>query len=107
MTRKNKNKAKKIELSDTTTTSSGSGGEGLKGSDGTRGASAPSPAPNAIFVKGVFQFGKYSKRNIEEVFQEDPKYCEWYVRTIKPEESKHKAYAVDKLTHLFEEAETN
>lgn len=83
-----KNKAKKIEVNSTTSSGSGEG-----------------PASNAIFVKNIFQFGKHSGKNIEDVFKEDPKYCEWYVRTINPTESKHKAYVVDKLTRLFEDQE--
>lgn len=89
MTKQRKINKQPIEVSDTTSSGSDSG-------DG--------PAPNAIFVKGIFQFGRHSGKLIEEVFEEDPNYCKWYLKNINPTESKHKAYVVDKLTRLFEQS---
>lgn len=59
------------------------------------------PKNDGKFVHGVFQFGKYNGRRIDEVFKEDQTYCQWYLKTID-NGSKHKIYVKNKLRELFE-----
>lgn len=53
------------------------------------------------YSPGVFNFGKYKNRKIEEIFEEDKAYCQWYVANVD-DSSKHKVYVKTKLNNLFD-----
>lgn len=60
-----------------------------------------SDKPQFNYVKGTFSFGKYKDHQIEEVFEEDRKYCEWFLKTMD-DGSKHKIYVKQKIRELIE-----
>ena len=50
----------------------------------------------------TIQFGKFKGELIVDVWNKDPRYCNWLIDNINPEDSKHKTFVINSLTYYKE-----